>query len=303
MPRRPPHKRKRDAFENDGNRTRLSRKGQVNLCTLCGKSGHNQRACPSKNEKGSTIDVVTLSTSTRGGTSSARGGSASARGGNTSTRGGSSSARGGKTFARGGSAYARGGKTSARDGSTSTMGGKTPTRGGKTTTSSAPSSPSIGFEMSTSQGVRMTGSGIRIRGVYIRGRGDRSNEARSATNEAVRTGLRTVNGKVVRTKGRGDGLRSRMYHNGIRPIGYGVSWDPVDGETMLGDSMGILRPAWPEGITPEDVRIHVAESEAQADEEPVHGERRVSKRLKLKCLKKKPESGPGLTEDDAISIE
>ncbi|GJY58910.1 hypothetical protein Tco_0458802, partial [Tanacetum coccineum] len=30
-----------------------------------------------------------------------------------------------------------------------------------------------------------------------------------------------------------------------------VSWDPNDGETMLGlqDSMGIPRPAWPEGIT------------------------------------------------------
>ncbi|GJU35487.1 multidrug resistance-associated protein 5 [Tanacetum coccineum] len=277
MPGRPPDKRKRDAFENDGNRTRLSRKGQVNHCTLCGKSGHNQRACPSKNEEGSAIDVVTPSTSTRGGTGSARGGSASTRGGNTSARGentsvrgGSSSARGGKTSARGGSSSARGGKTSARGGLASAKGGKTSARGGSTSAkggkiaaSSAPSSPSVGFEMSASQGVRMTGSGIRIRGgVYIRGRGDGSNEARSATNEAVRTGLRTVNGKVVRTKGRGDGSRSRMYPNGIRPIGYGVSWDPVDGETMLGDSMGIPRPAWPEGITPEDVRIHAAESEA-----------------------------------------
>ncbi|GKF58881.1 hypothetical protein Tco_0175667, partial [Tanacetum coccineum] len=215
MPGRPPHKRKRDAFENDGNRTRL---------------------------KGSAIDVVTSSTSTRGGTGSARGGSASTRGGNTSARGentfvrgGSSSARGGSSFARGGKTFARGGFASARGGSTSARGGKTPTRGGKTVASSAPSSPSVGFEMSASQGVRMTRSGIRIRGgVYIRGRGDGSNEVRSATNEAVRTGLRTVNGKVVRTRGRGDGSRSKMYPNGIRPIGYGVSWDPVDGETMLG---------------------------------------------------------------------
>ncbi|GKE20944.1 hypothetical protein Tco_1432456, partial [Tanacetum coccineum] len=216
MPRRPPHKRKRYAFENDG---------------------HNQRACPSKNEEGSAIDVVTSSTSTRGGTGSARGGSASTRGGNTSARGentfvrgGSSSARGGSSFARGGKTFARGGFASARGGSTSARGGKTPTRGGKIVASSAPSSPSVGFEMSASQGVRMTRSGIRIRGgVYIRGRGDGSNEARSATNEAVRTwlrrvnevertGLRTVNGKVVRTRGRGDGSRSRMYPNGIRPI-------------------------------------------------------------------------------------
>ncbi|GKD06928.1 hypothetical protein Tco_1186613 [Tanacetum coccineum] len=86
------------------------------------------------------------------------------------------------------------------------------------------------------------------------------------------------------------------------------------------DSMGIPRPAWPEGITPEDVKIHAVESQAQAviplsasqplasqeelkDEELVHVERRVSKRLKLKCFKKKPELKLGLTEDDAISIE
>ncbi|GJY58911.1 hypothetical protein Tco_0458803 [Tanacetum coccineum] len=165
-------------------------KGQVNHCTLCGKSRHNQRACPLKNKEGSAIDVVTLSTSTRGGTGSARGGLASARGGNTSAiggntyvrggsssargrktyaRGGSSSARGGKTFARGGSASTRGRKTSAKGSSTFTRGGKTPIMGGKTATSSAPSSPSVGFEMSVSQGVRMTGSGIRIRGRYTLG--------------------------------------------------------------------------------------------------------------------------------------
>nr|GFA54789.1 hypothetical protein [Tanacetum cinerariifolium] len=95
------------------------------------------------------------------------------------------------------------------------------------------------------------------------------------------------------------------------------------------DSIGIPRPAWPKGITPEDVRIHAVESEAQVvillsasqplasqeelqdekpvqelqDEKLVHVEKRVSKRLKLKCFKKKAESGSGLTEDDAISIE
>ncbi|GJT98832.1 hypothetical protein Tco_1094350 [Tanacetum coccineum] len=64
--------------------------------------------------------------------------------------------------------------------------------------------------------------------------------------------------------------------------------------------MGIPRPAWPEGITPEDDEEPVQELH---DEEPVHVERRVLERLKLKCFKKKPESGPGLTEDDVISIE
>ena len=34
----------------------------------------------------------------------------------------------------------------------------------------------------------------------------------------------------------GDGSKSSAYPHGIRPIGYGVSWDPVDGETMIGVS-------------------------------------------------------------------
>ena len=48
IPGRPPHKIKRYASENDGNRTRISRKGQINHCKVCGKSVHNQRGCPSK---------------------------------------------------------------------------------------------------------------------------------------------------------------------------------------------------------------------------------------------------------------
>ena len=49
-------------------------------------------------------------------------------------------------------------------------------------------------------------------------------------------GLTRVNGKLVRTRGRGDGSRARMYPQGIKPIGYGVSYDPIDGEPMLGVS-------------------------------------------------------------------
>ncbi|GJX12936.1 reverse transcriptase domain-containing protein [Tanacetum coccineum] len=182
MPGRPLHKRKRDVLENDGNRTRISRKGQVNHCTLCGETRHNQRACPSKGLEGSASAGV-----------------------NTPTM----SARGEKR---------------------SRKGGKTPSvslRGGGKKVST-PSSPSVGFKMSTtsaSAGVRVTGS-------------------------------------VVSSRGRGDGSKSKMYPDGIRPIGYGVSWDLIDGETMLGlqDSMGLLRPPWPAGITPKDVRIHAQQS-------------------------------------------
>ena len=41
MPGRPPHKRKIDASEGDGARTRLSRKGQVVHCTICKPSWRN----------------------------------------------------------------------------------------------------------------------------------------------------------------------------------------------------------------------------------------------------------------------
>ncbi|GKG43059.1 hypothetical protein Tco_0479743, partial [Tanacetum coccineum] len=49
-----------------------------------------------------------------------------------------------------------------------------------------------------------------------------------------------------------------MYPFGIRPIGFAVSWDLIDGQTTLGNSMGLPRHAWPEGITPQDCIIHAA---------------------------------------------
>ncbi|GJY76963.1 hypothetical protein Tco_0813644 [Tanacetum coccineum] len=39
-------------------------------------------------------------------------------------------------------------------------------------------------------------------------------------------------------------------------IRFDVFWDPVDGEAMLGNVMGIPAPAWPLRITLEDCRIH-----------------------------------------------
>ncbi|GJZ31704.1 hypothetical protein Tco_0576751 [Tanacetum coccineum] len=101
--------------------------------------------------------------------------------------------------------------------------------------------------------VRVTGSDVRLRGgVYIRG----NSPSKPASNKS--RGLRTFNGKVVTSGGRGDRSKSKLYPGGIRSIGYGVSWDLIDGETMLGlpNSMGLPRAAWPAGITPEDVRIH-----------------------------------------------
>ncbi|GKB34323.1 hypothetical protein Tco_0879265 [Tanacetum coccineum] len=164
-------------------------------------------------------------------------------------------------YARGGLTFAKGGKTSARGGLTSLQEVAEPLQevAKPLQEVSSPSSPSVGFEMSPNHAVRTTGSGIRIRGdVYMGGSQPRNSPTMALT----------------------------------RPIGYGVSWDPVDGETMLGlrDSMGIPRPAWPEGIIPEDVMIHVesqavipltasqplASQKELKDEEPV--------RLKLKSF-------------------
>ncbi|GJY67785.1 MAK10-like protein [Tanacetum coccineum] len=117
---------------------------------------------------------------------------------------------------------------------------KVSARGGKVTVT--PSTPPPGFEMSTPD---TASSSVRTSG----------DSGSSSMNK-----LRTVNGKVVSSRGRGDGSKSRMYPFGIRPIGFGVSWVPNDGQTMLGmqNSMGLPRHAWPEGITPQDCIIHAA---------------------------------------------
>nr|GEX79946.1 hypothetical protein [Tanacetum cinerariifolium] len=74
MPGRPPYKRKIDFSNKDGNRSRINRKGQVNHYTLCGESGHNQRACPSKGLDDSVTGVNPPPMSARGGKRSAKGG-------------------------------------------------------------------------------------------------------------------------------------------------------------------------------------------------------------------------------------
>nr|GFA12163.1 tetratricopeptide-like helical domain, DYW domain protein [Tanacetum cinerariifolium] len=64
---------------------------------------------------------------------------------------------------------------------------------------------------------------------------------------------------AVRMRRKEDGSRAYMYPGGKKPIGFGISWDPVDGEAMLGVSIPTL--ASPIGITPEDCRIHAQRPE------------------------------------------
>nr|GEX92834.1 hypothetical protein [Tanacetum cinerariifolium] len=245
-----------------------------NHCILCKKPRHNQRACRSKPEGTESVgqvyatgEIVSASvgkvTATgkivcaSGGNVIASGGKVTARGRNVCARGGKVSVRGGKVTARGGivtesegNVTARGGKVTASGGKVTTrgrkvtaMGGKVIARGGKV--SATPSKPSAssctphpGFEMSTpdttSSVVRTSGGAIKLKeGVWIR----------SPEKES---------------RGRWDGSKSRMYPGGIRPFGFGVSWDPINGQTMLGNSMGLFRHVWPEGITPQDCIIHAA---------------------------------------------
>ncbi|GJW35290.1 transposase, MuDR, plant [Tanacetum coccineum] len=328
MPGRPPHKRKRDAMEDDGgNRTRISRKGQIGHGFLCKKPGHNQRSCPTKTEGTTSVEAVTGTgedvtasvgnvcasggmVTARGGSVTARGGKVTVRGGKVTASGGNMSASRGIVSARGGNASIRGGKVSVRGGKVSARGGKVSARGGKV--SATPSTPDSASIVVSSRGVAMQ----RLRpGVFIRSP-KKVGSSYADTGSSSMNGLRTVNGKVVSSRGRGDGSKSRMYPHGIRPIGFGVSWDLIDGQTMFGDSMGIPRPAWPEGITPQDCIIEAAtqseiaisqsppvesqEQEAPMQEQPMQ---RKSERIAQILFNKPPKPGPGLDPDDAISIE
>ncbi|GJZ15831.1 hypothetical protein Tco_0551508 [Tanacetum coccineum] len=141
--------------------------------------------------------------------------------GGKTTRGGSS-ARGGKTIRGGNASGSAGGSQSVRGGKVSgSADGSQFIRGGKT--------------------VRVDGEGPASGGG--RGRG-------WSTPAQV---FKIVNGKAVRQRGRGDGSKSSAYPHGIRPIGYGVSWDLVDGERMAGNMQGILVPAWPYDGTLDDL--------------------------------------------------
>ncbi|GJS39891.1 hypothetical protein Tco_0564934 [Tanacetum coccineum] len=215
MPGRPPHKRKMDASEGDGNITRVSRKGLVIHCKTCGGEGLQEEGLQGEGlqEEGLQGEGLQGGGSTRGG--SARGGSA--RGG--STKGGS--VRGGST--RGGFASFR---TPTRDGSASY---RTPTRDG-----------SASYRTPTRDGSARVRTPTRV----------------SHVGDSVCGGFvfKTINGKTVRSRGRGDGSKSSAYPHGIRPIGFGVSWDPIDGELMLGVHQNVQEPE-PEEVEHEQLVI------------------------------------------------
>ncbi|GKF58106.1 hypothetical protein Tco_0171643, partial [Tanacetum coccineum] len=185
-----------------------------------------------------TSEIVSASggnVTASGGIVTVRGGNVTARGGKVSTRGGNVTARGGVVIASEGNVSASGGKVTARGGKVTARGRKVSARGRKvTSTPSTPSTPPYGFEMSTPN---TASSAIKIKeGAWIRSpKKERSSYVDSGSSRINK--LRTVNDKVLSCRGRGDGSKSIMYPFGIRPIGFGVSWDPIDGQTMLGVSL------------------------------------------------------------------
>ncbi|GJR86440.1 transposase, MuDR, plant [Tanacetum coccineum] len=246
---RPPHKRKRDVIEDYGNRTMIMSATCEIVSASVGKVTTTcEIVCACDGNMSASGEIV----STRGGNVFARGGKVSARGGKVFARGGIVTVSGGNVTEKGGKVTAIGGKVTTRGGKVFVRGRKVCARGGKvSTTSSTPSkSPCTShprFEMSildtTSSDVRLSG-GIRMRGggaiklregVWIRShKKERSSNADVDSISSSMNKLRIINGKVVTSRGRGDGSKSRMYPGGIRTIGFGVSWDSIDGHTMLG---------------------------------------------------------------------
>ncbi|GJT22852.1 hypothetical protein Tco_0892789 [Tanacetum coccineum] len=116
---RPPHKRKRDVMEDDGNRTRIrpASVGQVSAtCEIVSASvgkvtTTGEIVCACDGNVSASGEIV----STRGGNVFSRGGKVSARGGKVSARGGIVTASGGNMTERGGKVTASGGKVTARE--------------------------------------------------------------------------------------------------------------------------------------------------------------------------------------------
>ncbi|GJT69880.1 transposase, MuDR, plant [Tanacetum coccineum] len=308
MPGRPPHKRNRYAMEYDGNKTKISRIGQLNHCTLCKKPGHSQKACPSKPKRTASVgqvsatgEIVSASVgkvTATGEIVCASGGNVTASGEIVSARGGNVSARGGKVSARGCKMTARGGIVTASRGNVTARGGKVIANGGKVIVIDTASSA-----------VRISGGVIKLREcVWIRSpKKERSSNADSESSSSMNK-LRTFNGKVVRSRGRGDGSKSRI-----------IVWVFLD---MHGQ----------EGITPEDCIIHaqsqfeIALSQSkpiasQDQEEPSQQQprqqelrqqqprqqqpmiRRTSERIAHIMFNNPPTPRPRLDLDDAISME
>ncbi|GJS69844.1 hypothetical protein Tco_0702685 [Tanacetum coccineum] len=109
----------------------------------------------------------------------------------------------------------------------------------------------------------------------------------------------------VGTESDGEGSKQRVekglvYPHGIKSIGYGVSWDPVDEETMPRVLMKFHSLTHNNGITRSDVK---PEPVVRAQVVPSPVLRRESERIKQIMFNKPPTPGPGLLLEDAMFIK
>ncbi|GJW45561.1 hypothetical protein Tco_0077207 [Tanacetum coccineum] len=193
------------------------------------------------------------------------------------------------------------------------------------------STQTVWFKISATGGVRMRGSGVRMRGghltlkgvgvrmkvggVMIRGLSNHleSTPIGSTTSEAGSSGLKTINGKLVRNRGKKDGSRAYMYPGGIKPIGFGVSWDPLDEETITNmATWNYTRRFYSQSQSEipltqsQPLASQEPEPEPVIEQEPMQEQvfrKRELDRIKQLMFNRTPSSGPGLTLDDAISLE
>ncbi|GJU81436.1 hypothetical protein Tco_1283801 [Tanacetum coccineum] len=151
----------------------------------------------------------------------------------------------------GGSQFVKGGITTRGGGST--MGGKTVNK-----------SPSIRVGKSVNASCSVRG------GETVNASGSASGDVRTIGGVKSRGGVKTRG--EVRQRGMGNGLQSSTYPHAIRPSGYGVSWDLVDEEAMVGVSIPV--PTWPYDGTPDDLlsvdEIPVTNTQPMTSQEPIH---------------------------------
>ncbi|GKD60234.1 hypothetical protein Tco_1297743 [Tanacetum coccineum] len=105
-------------------------------------------------------------------------------------------------------------------------------------------------------GVWMKGVVVRMRGVGVRVRGGSEDVGSEVGSSSSNRRLKTINGKIVRMRGKGDGSRAYMYLGRRKPIGFG-------------NAMGIPVLAWPIKISPEDCRIYAQRPKLVLLQEPM----------------------------------
>ncbi|GKE12792.1 hypothetical protein Tco_1416343 [Tanacetum coccineum] len=93
-----------------------------------------------------------------------------------------------------------------------------------------------------------------------------TNASRSVQRGGISTnrGGRSINRGGISTNRGGRSSNRRGLH-----IGMGVQVNPITGDAMLGSTRGVPLPAWPNGITPSNLRIQPQVTQVQVEDAPM----------------------------------